>query len=68
MAACQEEHQKHVQKCFSVAFRCKRLPVPRCAPVQWVKQTFYSGTQTAEAESFSPVLGESQTQGDPAFL
>lgn len=54
---------------LSVVFRCKRLTVPCCAPIPWVKQsTFsFSGMQTTEAESFL-VVGEQQIQKDPTFL
>lgn len=39
---------------------------PLCSSTVGKADCFYSGTEAAEAESFSPVLGESQTQGDPA--
>lgn len=49
-----EEASKACEEMFSVAFRCKRLPVPHCAPVQWVKQTVF--IQEWSLQRLSPFL------------
>lgn len=45
---------------ISVASRCKKLPVPHCAPGQWLNQTdFIQEHRVLSLSPFSPVLGES---------